>query len=92
MAPTPALKPLHSEGALDRLKLENLGRLETDVLMKTLRPGEAHSLTTRPDGTMLDGHHRIEIPRERGIDVDSLPREIISRGESDDLQPRRKPE
>ena len=35
------------------------------------------TLKAHPDGTMVDGHHRIKILRDRGIDVDSLPREII---------------
>jgi hypothetical protein len=26
---------------------------------------------------MIDGHHRIKILRDRGVDVDALPREII---------------
>jgi hypothetical protein len=28
---------------------------------------------------MVDGHHRIKIFRDRGVDVDSLPREIVSK-------------
>ena len=28
---------------------------------------------------MLDGNHRIKILRDRGVDVDSLPREIIAK-------------
>jgi hypothetical protein len=28
---------------------------------------------------MLDGHHRIKILRDRGVDVDALPREIIDK-------------
>ena len=54
-----------------------MGRLATDVLERSLIPGQQHSLKTRPDGTILDGHHRIHVLRERGIDVDSLPREIV---------------
>ncbi len=92
MAITPPLKPLHSAGTLNRAKLEVLGKLETEVLLKTLKPGEMNSLKVRPDGTMLDGHHRIEILRTRGINVDSLPREIISGEVDNDVQPRRKQE
>ncbi len=92
MAQRPPLKPLHATGALNKVKLAELGKLETEVLMETLRPGEAHSLKARPDGTMLDGHHRIEILRARGVDVDSLPREIISSKPLKDVDPRREPE
>jgi len=27
----------------------------------------------------MDGHHRIHVLRERGVDVDALPREIQSK-------------
>lgn len=32
-----------------------------------------------PDGTILDGNHRIHVLRKRGVDVDGLPREIVAR-------------
>jgi len=54
-------------------------RLATEVLKDSLRPGQKACLKTRPDGTILDGHHRVYIPRQRGVDVDRLPREIIVR-------------
>ena len=53
-------------------------RRTTDVLRNSLLPGQKDSLKTRPDGTILDGHHRIYILRGRGVDVDPLPREIPS--------------
>ena len=28
---------------------------------------------------MLDGHHRIKVLRERNVDVDLLPREVIEK-------------
>jgi ParB-like chromosome segregation protein Spo0J len=51
--------------------------LATEVLITSLKPGQTGSLKARPDGTMVDGHHRIKVLRDRGIDVDSLPREIV---------------
>jgi hypothetical protein len=51
----------------------------TEVLIESLKPGKPGSLKARPDGTMVDGHHRIKVLRDRGVDVDSLPREIINR-------------
>ena len=42
-------------------------------------PGKSEALKVRPDGTILDGHHRIHSLRERGIDIDSLPREVLPR-------------
>ena len=41
--------------------------------------GQSGSLKTRSDGTIVDGHHRIKILRDRGVDVDSLPREVIAK-------------
>jgi hypothetical protein len=53
--------------------------LTTEQLSATLFPGPRDCLKVRPDGTILDGHHRIYILRRRGIDVNALPREIIVR-------------
>jgi hypothetical protein len=38
-------------------------------------------LKVRPDGTVLDGHHRIRVLAERGVDVHWLPREIIKKSD-----------
>jgi len=73
----PPLKPLHPNSSLSPVKLAQMGRLATDVLERSLIAGQKHSLKTRPDGTILDGHHRIHVLRERGVDVDALPREIV---------------
>jgi len=75
----PPLKPLHPETSLIQSKLDYFGRLSTDDLTLSLQVGQKDSLKARPDGTILDGHHRIAILRSRGIDVDVLPREIISK-------------
>lgn len=75
----PSLKPLHRASALNRTKLQAMERLATAAIKESLKPGRAHSLKARPDGTILDGHHRVEVLRGRGIDVDSLPREVIMR-------------
>jgi len=75
----PKLKPLHSEPSLINLKLQIFCKLATEVLIDSLKPGQTASLKARPDGTMVDGHHRIKVLRDRGIDVDSLPREIVSK-------------
>jgi hypothetical protein len=76
---TPPLQPLHDTSLLNRAKLNLYARLTTTELLNSLAPGEPGSLKVRSDGTILDGHHRIEILRERGIDVDQLPREVIPR-------------
>ncbi len=78
------LKPLHPEITLIPSKLAAFSELPTEVLIASLGPGRPGSLKTRSDGTILDGHHRIKVLRDRGVDVDALPRELISRDEERD--------
>ncbi len=73
------LKPLHPEASLSQGKLNQYARLSTEELTESLKPGQPGSLKVRPDGTIIDGHHRIRILRERGVAVDLLPREIFLR-------------
>ncbi len=75
----PPLKPQHSKASLVQSKLDYFSRLATDDLLNSLQPGQKDSLKARPDGTILDGHHRIAILQSRGVDVDTLLREIISK-------------
>ena len=79
--PLPPLRPLHSDASLNKVKLDQLDRLTTDDLKRSLLPGERNCLKARPDGTLLEGHHRIHILRARGIDVDALPRDIVRKPE-----------
>jgi hypothetical protein len=81
----PRLVPLHADDALIPSKLGQYGRLSTPVLIDSLRPGQDGSLKTRPDGTMVDGHHRIKVLRDRGVDVEGLPREIVPKEPLEDL-------
>ena len=73
----PRLVPLHSDETLVPSKLAAYGRLTTEQLIESLRPGQPAALKARPDGSLIDGHHRIKVLRGRGVDVDSLPREVI---------------
>ena len=41
----------------------------------SLLAGQKDSRNTRPDDTILDGHHRIKILQSRGVNGDALPRE-----------------
>jgi hypothetical protein len=56
--------------------------MTTEHLKETLMPGQRDCLKARPDGTVLDGHHRVYVLRTRGVEVDRLPREIIIKSES----------
>jgi hypothetical protein len=80
----PPLKSLHTDGSLIGSKLDKYRKLSDQELTNSLRPGQQGSLKARPDGTIVDGHHRIKILRDRGVDVDSLPREIIPKGDIPD--------
>jgi hypothetical protein len=73
----PPLRLLHSETALSRVKLDQFRRLSTVELIESLATGMPGALKTRPDGTVLDGHHRIVVLRERGVGVDALPRDVL---------------
>lgn len=77
------LKSLHPESSFSQPKLDNFAKLTTEDLIASLEPGMEGALKTRPDGTMIDGHHRIKVLRDRGIDVDALPREVIPRESSE---------
>ena len=77
------LKSLHNEESLSQPKLDKFRRLDTRELVESLRTGLPGSLKARPDGTILDGHHRIAVLRERGTDVDVLPREVLKKQPSD---------
>ena len=74
---SPPLKSLHPDSSLSPAKLAQMRKLSTEVLTQSLQQGQRDCLKARADGTILDGHHRICVLRERGIDVDSLPREIV---------------
>jgi len=73
----PPLISLHADESLIPSKLKSYERLTTQQLIDSLKPGQSGSLKTRPDGTMVDGHHRIKVLRDRGVAVDDLPREVI---------------
>lgn len=71
------LKPLHSETSLSPAKLAALASLPTEVIIESLQPGTMHALKAKADGTIMDGHHRLRVLRERGVDINQLPREIV---------------
>ena len=76
MANSP-LRLLHSEAILSQVKLERFRAVATAELIESLRPGQSGALRTRADGTVMDGHHRLVVLRERSVDVDAHPREVL---------------
>ena len=81
--PIPAAQAFHPETSLIATKLAVFEKLSTDAIVRSLEVGQPHCLKTRPDGTILDGHHRIHVLRLRNCDVDALPREILKRPPSE---------
>jgi hypothetical protein len=79
--PQPPLRPLHPDSSLSTAKLLIFERLATEVLKLSLMPGRGDCLKARPDGMLLDGHHRIYVLGSRGVEGDSLPREIVKKSE-----------
>ena len=73
------LKFLHPKTSLSQVKLASFRLLGTEKLKASPNVGHANSLKARPDGTVLDGHHRLTVLLERGIDINALPREIIEK-------------
>jgi hypothetical protein len=77
MSGQPPLKSLHN--TLIAMKVATFERLPSAAIRASLAPGSPHCLKCRPDGTILDGHHRVHVLRTRGEDIDALSREIIHR-------------
>ena len=78
----PPLKYLHSPSTLIESKLTAFRKLDTESIVESLRPGSPGALKIRPDGTVLDGHHRLQVLCERCVDIDALPREVLPKDES----------
>ncbi len=74
--------PLRALHPLVPSKVAILDKLSTETLLATLKPGGKDCLKARIDGTILDGHHRVQVLRSRSIDVDALPREVILKEDS----------
>jgi hypothetical protein len=73
----PPLKSLHADSSLSVVKLDIFRKLSSEEILQWLKPGKPSSLKVRPDGTLIEGHHRVKVLRERGVNADSLPREVI---------------
>ena len=75
----PPLRFLHPDASLLALKLAQFRRSSTAEIRQSLLPGLSGALKKRPDGPVLDGHHRRRILAERGENIEDLPREIIEK-------------
>jgi hypothetical protein len=55
--------------------LDFWGKKSTSEIIESLKPGQPEALRVTPDGGIMQGNTRIKILRDRGVDVDKLPRE-----------------
>ena len=62
------LKFLHPAESLNKVKLMQIEKLTTKQILASLAPGEGSCLKTRSDGTVLDGHHRLQVLLSRGVE------------------------
>ncbi|SDI16824.1 RHS repeat-associated core domain-containing protein [Sinosporangium album] len=70
----PPLKQLHPDSSLNKSSLDYWSKQRTADIVDSLSPRATEPLTAKPDGTIMQGNTRVRILRDRGYDVDSLPR------------------
>jgi RHS repeat-associated protein len=83
----PNLKSAHKE--LNKNTLEHIRKWSTEKIINSLKPGSSQALTVKPDGTIVQGNHRIEVLRERGVNVNQLPRETYTPSKLPELGTRK---
>ena len=73
------LRRLHNDQVINSSNLvnyQNLSKESTDTIIASLKPGSKEALIVKPNGLIMNGNTRIRILQERGVEVDSLPREF----------------
>ena len=66
------------EAGASRLALEYWRQQSTVAIVQSLQPGNIEALKVKSDGRIMNGNIRIKVLEELGIDVNSLPREVLS--------------
>lgn len=66
------LKRLHNDQSLVESKLVKFRKLSTDVIIESLRTDGPGRLRIKPDGTIMEGNHRVKVLEEREYPIDSL--------------------
>ncbi len=78
---TPTLKSIHSKETLtsgsNKYSYDHWSKQSTDDIVRSLKPGEHEALRIKPDGRIWNGNTRTTILRDRGFDINSLPREVL---------------
>jgi hypothetical protein len=67
---------IHARESLRPSSVDCWTRKETDEIVASLRPDAAAPRLVATDGPVMDGNTRIYILRDRGYDVDTLPRKL----------------
>jgi hypothetical protein len=77
----PPLRRIHSDRTLEtgtgHIALEYWRQQPTIAIVQSLQPGNIEALKVKPDGRTMNGNTRIKVLEERGVDVNSLPREVL---------------
>jgi hypothetical protein len=68
----PDLKTMHTDRALDKRSLEYWRKQPSEEIVKSLQTPGNERLRIRPDGTVLQGNHRVKVLLERGYDTSKL--------------------
>jgi hypothetical protein len=67
------LKRLHPDTSLSKAGLAFWRRQPTEMIVKSLAPGQRDSLKVKMNGIIMDGNTRVKVLEERGFAVDALP-------------------
>ena len=68
------LRRLHGDHTLRNSSLEYWRKQSNESIIRSLTSGGEEHLTIRPDGTVLQGNHRVKVLEERGYDTSNLLR------------------
>jgi len=81
---SPSLQRLHPDSTYEsdpgaKRSLDRVRRMSTQDIIDSLRPenGNKEALKVKPNGVIVNGNTRIKVLQERGVDVNSLPREFV---------------
>jgi hypothetical protein len=74
MANRPPLRMMHPESSLRPSSLDFWRKQSTDDIVKSLSSGAKEPLIVDESGLIWQGNHRIKVLRERGFNVNDLPR------------------
>jgi hypothetical protein len=77
----PPLRLIHADSVYDggpaKAALDYWRTRPTADILDSLRPGRREALRVKPDGRVMNGNTRVKVLLDRGVDVNTLPREAI---------------